>query len=67
MFSKENILKKLIQFIKESWVELKKVKWPSKSELWGLTVAVITTSLILAVFTGIIDRIFYGLVHLILH
>ncbi|MCD6595238.1 preprotein translocase subunit SecE [bacterium] len=59
-------MKKLIQFIKESWVELKKVKWPSKAELWSLTVAVITASLILAIFTGIVDRIFSGLIHLIL-
>jgi len=59
-------VKKLVQFIKESWMEFKKVRWPSKGELWGLTIAVITASIILAIFTGVIDTIFYRLVHLIL-
>ncbi len=59
-------MKKIKQFIKESWIEFKKVKWPSRSELWGLTIAVITASIILSIFIGIVDTIFYKLVHLIL-
>ncbi len=59
-------MRKVRQFIKESWIEFKKVRWPSRKELWGLTVAVITASIILAIFVGIIDSIFYRLVHLLL-
>ena len=59
-------MKKIKLFVKESWLEFKKVKWPSKSELWGLTVAVITASIIIAIFLGVVDAIFNQLVNLIL-
>ena len=59
-------MKKLKQFIKEAYVELKKVRWPSRSELWGLTVAVITASFLLAIFVGFVDLIFNNLIGMIL-
>ncbi|MCD6419065.1 preprotein translocase subunit SecE [bacterium] len=59
-------MKKIKQFMKESWLEFKKVRWPSKSELWGLTLAVITASILLSIFVGFIDSIFYRLVHIML-
>jgi len=59
-------MKKIMQFIKDSWGEFRKVRWLSKSELWGLTLAVITASIILSIFVGVIDALFYRLVHLIL-
>ena len=59
-------MRKIIQFVKESWVEFKKVKWPTKQELWGLTVAVITASIILAVYVGIVDWIFRNLIYLVM-
>jgi len=59
-------MKKIKQFIKDSWGEFKKVRWPSRSELWGLTLAVITASIILSLFVGVVDAIFYRLVHLML-
>jgi len=59
-------MKKLIQFVKESYTEFKKVRWPSKPELWSLTIAVITASVILSIYIGLIDGIFFKLVHLVL-
>ena len=59
-------MKKLKQFVKESWIEFKKVRWPSRSELWGLTIAVITASIILSIFVGVVDAVFYRVVHIIL-
>ena len=39
---------KIIQFIKEAKVELKKVKWPTRKELIDSTKVVLATSFILA-------------------
>ncbi len=51
-------MKKIKQFIYESWLEFKKVRWPSRNELIELTVAVITGTLILAFYVGLVDWIF---------
>jgi len=51
-------VKKIKQFIYESWLEFKKVRWPSRNELIELTVAVITGTLILAFYVGLVDWIF---------
>lgn len=53
-------------FIKESYQEFRKVKWPSKDELIGLTIAVVVSSIILMIFLGIIDRLFYMLIRLVM-
>lgn len=45
----------VIQFVKETRQELKKVSWPSREELWGSTAIVIVTTLIMAAFIGTID------------
>jgi preprotein translocase subunit SecE len=49
---------KLQKYLKETAGELRKMTWPTKDELIGSTVVVIVTSLIIAVFIGIVD---YGL------
>ncbi len=59
-------MKKLIQFVKESIVEFKKVTWTTKTELYGLTIAIIVCSIILALFTGAVDLVFGSLVRMIL-
>ena len=43
------------QFLRESKMELKKVKWPTKKELFAATAVVIFLSLIMAVYFGIVD------------
>jgi len=50
-----NILEKLINYIKSSNQELKKVIWPSKKEIIRHTILVIGISLGVAAFLGIID------------
>ena len=44
-----------IQFLKEAKNELLKVVWPSRKEIFKITIAVIAISLIVAVFLGAID------------
>ena len=46
---------KVIQFIKEARVELKKVNWPTRKELIDSTKVVLITSFLLAAFIGVID------------
>ena len=49
------MLKKIINYIKESRDELKKVVWPSRQETIKYTLLVIGISLATAVFLGAID------------
>jgi preprotein translocase subunit SecE len=51
-----NIKQKSITYFEETVVELKKVSWPSKDEIYGSTVVVIITSIILSAFVMIVDR-----------
>jgi len=52
------LIKKLVQYIKESIVELKKVTWPTRKETTNYTLLVIGISLAVAAFLGIMDFIF---------
>jgi preprotein translocase subunit SecE len=57
---------KIVVFLKEAYQEFKKVRWPSREELIGLTIAVFICSIILMVFLAVIDKGFFSLVKLIL-
>jgi preprotein translocase subunit SecE len=48
----------LIQYLKDSRQELKKVSWPTKREAWKQTMVVIGMSLAVAIFLGVWDYIF---------
>lgn len=50
------------QFLRESKMELKKVKWPTRKELLASTVMVIFLVLVVSFFLGLID---FGLIKLI--
>lgn len=51
-------MEKIIKYVKESIVELKKVSWPSKKETYHYTFLVIGMSLLVAVFLGALDFVF---------
>jgi preprotein translocase subunit SecE len=53
-----NFLKKILNFLKESLTELKKVKWPSAEETLQYTLIVIIISLVVAVYLGGLDYLF---------
>jgi len=61
-----SILNRLINYIKESQQELKKVVWPSKKEITQHTMLVIGISLGVAAFLGIVDYILTFLIGLII-
>jgi preprotein translocase subunit SecE len=46
---------KVIQFFKDSYGELKKVVWPSRENVLASTKVVIVSTLIVAIFLGLVD------------
>ncbi len=53
--NKENVMKKIIRYFKESHLELKKVVWPSREEVVASTKVVIVSTGIFAVVLGLVD------------
>lgn len=54
-------MNKLINYIKASTSEMKKVTWPSKKETYRYTILVVIISLATAAFLGMLDFAFsYG-------
>ena len=51
---KENI-NELVQYLKDSKGELKKVTWPSRKATLGLTWVVLLTVFIISLYLGIVD------------
>ena len=51
------MIEKAKKFLSDVVVEMKKVSWPTRSELRGSTMVVIVTVIIIAIFIGIVDRI----------
>jgi preprotein translocase subunit SecE len=56
------MINKLVQYIKDSRLELQKVVWPKRRALINSTLMVIFFSLFVAAFLGVID---FGLTKLI--
>lgn len=52
-------MKKIIQFFKESFAELKKVTWPTRDEVMASTRVLIIAVLIFAIVLGFVDFLLY--------
>jgi len=48
-------MKKIVQFVKESYAELRKVIWPSKEDVISSVKVVIISTLIVAAALGLVD------------
>jgi preprotein translocase subunit SecE len=48
-------VKRIIQFFKDSYSELKKVQWPSREEVGSNTKVVLVSVLIFAAVFGVVD------------
>jgi preprotein translocase subunit SecE len=55
-------LKAAGQFLREARMELKKVKWPTRKELFASTAVVIFLVLVISLFLGLVD---FGLIKVI--
>ena len=55
-------MKKIIQFFKDSYAELRKVVWPSRAEVGSSVKVVIISTIIFAVILGLVDfLLLYGI------
>lgn len=52
-------------FFRDSWQELKKVRWPNRKELTSYTIVVLVTVTVLAVFFYLIDLLLSLIVELL--
>jgi len=50
-------MKKIIQFFKESYAELRKVIWPSRDDVVSSVKVVIVSTVIIALILGLIDAL----------
>jgi len=60
------VLNGLVIFFKDSWQELKKVRWPNRKELTSYTIVVIVTVVVVALYLYVIDLGLTQLVELIM-
>ena len=60
------MITKIIQFIREAKVELKKVNWPTRKELIDSTKVVLIASILLVLFIGAIDYVLSKLINILL-
>jgi len=51
----EEKMKKVVQFIKESYAELRKVIWPSREDAINSVKIVIVSTIIIAAILGLVD------------
>lgn len=59
----KNIPNKIITFLKEVRLEIKKVNWPTKQETFRYTLIVVGISVAVAIFLGTLDFIFTTLLN----
>ncbi len=55
-------MKKIILFFQESFAELKKVTWPSREDATSSTKVVLVSTIIIALFLGLVDFVLFKLV-----
>lgn len=48
-------LERITKYVQETREELRKCTWPTSDELWGSTVLVMVATILLGVFTVIVD------------
>jgi preprotein translocase subunit SecE len=51
---KENAI---VRYFRQTWAELKKVRWPSRREAVNLTIIVLVVTVAMSAFLGIVDRL----------
>ena len=49
---------RVTEYLRETWFELRKVSWPTRSEAVNLTIVVASVTTFLAVVLGLLDWIF---------
>ncbi|KPK70066.1 hypothetical protein AMJ87_09420 [candidate division WOR_3 bacterium SM23_60] len=60
------VINKIIDYIKQVYNEMRKVTWPTRSELINSTIVVIIISAIVALIIFVLDLLFSNVLQLIL-
>jgi len=60
------VINKIIEYIKNVYLEMKRVSWPTRSELANSTVIVILVSAFVALLIFVLDRIFTALLGIVI-
>jgi preprotein translocase subunit SecE len=55
----------IVEYLRETWAELRKVSWPSRSEAINLTLIVISVTTFLSIVLGLMDWLFARIMGLI--
>jgi preprotein translocase subunit SecE len=55
VLGKEDPMGKIVQFVKESYAELRKVIWPSRDDVISSVKVVILSTIIIAAVLGLVD------------
>jgi len=58
-------VKRIRQFIKESWSELKKVSWPTRLQVRNLTILVFVVSFVVGLYITVADTAFDWVIRLL--
>jgi len=48
-------MEKVLDFIRESKAELKKVSWPTKKQVWYSTLVVVALTFVVGAYLGLVD------------
>ncbi|MBN1571621.1 MAG: preprotein translocase subunit SecE [Deltaproteobacteria bacterium] len=57
---------KIVQFLREVKVEIKKVTWPTRKEIIASTAVVLLTTIIISSFLGLVDLLLSEIVKMLL-
>ncbi len=52
------IFRRIFAYLREVWVELNRVDWPSRRELISMTIVVVVVLLVMSVYLGLFDYIY---------
>ena len=55
-------MKKVIDFLKESYAELKKVNWPSRDDVVSQTIIVVVSLVFVSIALAVIDFLSFNLI-----
>jgi len=53
-------MEKVLDYIRESKAELKKVTWPTRQQVWYSTLVVIVVTFIVSAYLGLVDMLLTG-------
>ena len=60
------VIQKIVDYLKQIYNEMRKVTWPTRSELVNSTIVVIVISTIVAVIIFVLDLLFSNILHTVL-